>query len=70
MSLAELINTFGNRVIYHYHGKKSDLEQILFSQSLSYNYVICEKDIYFICEEQPNHQLVELFYNPTENSGE
>ena len=70
MSLEELINIFGNRTIYHYHGKKSDLEQILFSQSLSYNYVISEKDIYFICEEPPNDQLVELFYNPTESIGE
>jgi len=70
MSLEELINIFGNRTIYHYNGKRSDLEQILFSQSLSYNYVMSEKDIYFICEVNPNHSQVELFYTPTENIGE
>jgi hypothetical protein len=70
MSLEELINTFGDRTIYHYYGKKSDLEQILFSQSLSYNYVMSEKDIYFICEVNPNHQEIVIFHNPTESIGE
>lgn len=70
MTLEQLINIFGNRTIYHYHGKRSNLEQILFSQSLSYNYVINEKDIYFICEVNPNHQEISLFHNPTESMGE
>ena len=70
MSLEELVNIFGNRTIYHYHGKRSDLEQILFPKSLSYNYVMIEKDLYFICEENPNHQEIDVFHNPTENIGE
>lgn len=70
MSLEELINIFGDRPIYRYYGKRSDLENILFSQLLSYNYVMNEKDIYFICEVNPNHQEIGLFHNPTESIGE
>jgi len=69
--LEELIrNTFENRIVYHYYGKKSDLETILFSNSLSYNYIIDDKNIYFVTETPISHDLINLYHNPLESSGE
>lgn len=70
MNNDQLINIFGNRKIYYFSGKKSDLEQILFANSASYNYAIIGRDIYFITEIDINHPDVTIVYDPIENTGE